>query len=241
MTVRGVFITGTDTGVGKTAVASALIRHLRQLGLRAGAYKPAVSGAEFTVTGEPVWGDAQQLSKALNRLDIPLVRISPQCFLAPLAPPDAARVEGRQVDSSLLVDGAAWWQNHCDWLVIEGAGGWLSPLSETASNADVAQRLGFPVLVVGRLGLGTINHTRLTIESVRARGLKVAGVVLSDVQPDPADLSRSTNRERIVSLADLESVEVVEHQTTGDLLRTEGFFKMDWLQCFDEASPKTRE
>ena len=116
--MRGVFITGTDTGVGKTVVASALVRHLREDGLRVGAYKPVASGAR-----DLRWDDVEALHAALGEM-VPRDRICPQTFRAALAPPMAARQEGRAVDTSLLRSGAAWWREQpIDALIIEGAGG----------------------------------------------------------------------------------------------------------------------
>src|SRR5579872_7123263 len=175
--LRGLFITGTDTGVGKTWVAAGVIRALCGRGVRVGAYKPAVSGSRPGLDG-PVWDDLTELQAALGT-DLPIDAISPQRFAAPLAPPVAARLEGRQVDAALLRSGIDWWRGKADFVVVEGAGGLLSPLSDRDLVADVARDLGLPLVIVGRLSLGTINHTLLTVEAARARGLAIAGIVLN--------------------------------------------------------------
>ena len=123
-----------------------------------------------------------------------------QRFVAPAAPPVAAEMEGTEVDRRLLRTGAAWWSERVDFLVVEGAGGLLSPIARDESVAELARDLGFPVLIVARLGLGTINHTLLTLEAARARGLAVAGVIINDAQNaaatdvscrrNPAELAR---------------------------------------------------
>lgn len=195
----GLFITGTDTGVGKTRVTAVIARELRAgtsgslasgtPGLRIGACKPACSGAVFDPGGEPIWDDIEALAEALDR-EFPPERIGPQRFLAPLAPPVAAHLEGKRVDPGLLRDCVGWWRGKVDLLLIEGVGGLLCPLTEQETVADLASDLGYPLLIVGRLGLGTINHTLLTVEVARARKLPIAGIVLSETAP-PSDRSDS--------------------------------------------------
>ncbi len=178
MGCRGLFVGGTDTAVGKTYVSCQILAQLHRLGRKAGAYKPACSGAIFSESGQGHWEDIDRLSAWVNPA-VPDERICPQRFLAPLAPPRAARLEGRDVDLSKLHEGLAWWKTQVDWLVIEGAGGLLSPLHKTAAVADLAAAWGFPLLIVARAGLGTLNHTLMSIEVAEARGLRVAGVILN--------------------------------------------------------------
>lgn len=195
MTPRRLFITGTDTGVGKTYLTCWLARQLRAQGLRVGAYKPACSGA-IERDGRMTWEDVDQLSAALGN-EFPADLICPQTFRAPLAPPVAAREEGRSVDESLLVQGAARWDSIVEVVLIEGAGGWLSPLSQNLTVADLAVRLAAPVVVVAANRLGVINHTLLTVESIRSRGLGVAGVILNEAaEPSqPAEFASANLRE----------------------------------------------
>jgi dethiobiotin synthetase len=226
--MRGLFITGTDTGVGKTAVTSAAVRWLRTQKLSVGAYKPAASGSERSPRGEEVWGDVESLFAALGG-KFPRERICPQTFAAPLAPPIAAEAEGRQVDGRLLRTGAAWWRDRVEVLLVEGAGGLLSPLSDTESVADLAEDLGFPLLVVARVGLGTINHTLLTIEAARARQLSVAGVVLSEAVPLPeTDISWKTNPRELQRRCDVPVLAVVRHVPGGDLLEVDELQRIPW-------------
>src|SRR5262249_17926499 len=135
MSCRGLFITGTDTGVGKTYVAAGIVRLLRQQGMRVGACKPVASGSELGPAG-PFWQDVEQLHAALGG-EYPRERICPQCWHAAVAPPIAARLEGGEVDGRLLRNGADWWREQVDLLVVEGAGGLLSPLTETETVADL--------------------------------------------------------------------------------------------------------
>lgn len=180
---RGLFVTGTDTNVGKTHIATMIIRDLRVGGHRVGAYKPACSGAITDCTGVR-WDDLERLRSALGT-DVPDDLICPQRFLAPLAPTMAAQAEGRQVDFDLLIQGANRWHPHADLLIVEGAGGLLAPVAEAKTVADLALALEYPLIIVARCGLGTINHTLLTVEAAQLRGLSVAGVVLN--QSHPAD------------------------------------------------------
>jgi dethiobiotin synthetase len=171
--MRGLFVTGTDTGVGKTEVACALLRVARAGGLDAVGMKPAQSGA---TDGEPT--DAERLLAACDGVE-PLEAICPYVLGAPLAPAVAARLEGREVSLARIVGAARALAARHAAVLVEGAGGLLVPLTERETYAELAAALGLPVLVVARAGLGTINHTALTVEALRARGVAIAGIVLN--------------------------------------------------------------
>jgi len=209
MPLRGLFITGTDTGVGKTFVAAAIARRLREQGHRVGAYKPAVSGSEPGPDG-PRWSDLEILSAAIGG-DFSIDQIGPQRFHAPLAPPVAARLEGREVDADLLWHGMDVWQDKVDVLLVEGAGGLLSPLTDWECVADIARDMGFPLLIVARAGLGTINHTLLTVEAAASRELSIAGIVLNSAVPDGDDLSVATNAEELAKRCTVPVLGVLPH------------------------------
>lgn len=227
--LSGLFVTGTDTGVGKTYVAAGMVRGLRERGVRVGAYKPVVSGCEAGAEG-PVWEDLRLLSAALGG-EFPEERIGPQRFRAPLAPPVAARLEGKEVDADLLRTGIDWWRKRVDVVVVEGAGGLLSPVSESESVADLAVAFGFPVLVVARLSLGTINHTLLTLEAARSRGLTVAGVVLNQPAPPAADdVSAASNPVELEKRCGAPILAKLPFAPAGDLLRVSPLFTIDWLR-----------
>lgn len=183
--MRGMFVTGTDTGVGKTVVAAGVVAALRAEGLDVGVSKPIQSGNR---AGDPD-GDTMRLL-ALAGLDDPVDRVNLYAFAAPLAPQVAAGLEEVTVDRSRVLDHVL--SAGRDALVVEGAGGWMVPLAAGWTVADLAAELGFPVLIVARPGLGTVNHTVLTAGAVRAAGLEVAGVVLNGWGPD-TDASRHTN------------------------------------------------
>lgn len=174
---RGCFFVGTDTEVGKTFQAAALARHLVAAGVRVGVYKPVASGI-----ARETKSDAQWLYEAAE-LTCPVEMVCPQQFSAPVAPPVAARLEGRLVDESLLFEAAKEWQGNCDFLIIETAGGALSPISESLTVLDFVCRseLDFPIVLVAANRLGVVNHTLLTLESLSRRGLEVTGVLLNQL------------------------------------------------------------
>jgi dethiobiotin synthetase len=184
----GLFVTGTDTEVGKTHVVSLIVRQLGASGIRVGVYKPVCSGAVLDAHGRARWDDIDRLREAVRGdwLDGELTdeAICPQRFLVPLAAPLAARAEGRVVDVEYLRHGAAWWTGRADILIVEGAGGLLSPVTESTTVAELARDIGYPLIVVARCGLGTINHSLLTIDVARRRGLVVAGIVLNQTHSD---------------------------------------------------------
>ncbi len=169
----GLLIVGTDTEVGKTYHACRLARHLHALGLRVGVYKPVASG--HAAEGE---SDAELLHAAAAT-EHPLRRVCPQSFAAPLAPPVSAMLEGKLVDEVLLYSGGLWWRNQCDFLIVESAGGALSPISQSLTVMDLAVKLQLPVVVVAANRLGVVNHTLLTVAAIQARGLSVYGIVLN--------------------------------------------------------------
>lgn len=195
--MRGLFITGTDTGVGKTYVAGLIARELVATGRIVGVYKPVASGC-WLEAGEVVANDARTLWEAAGRPGT-LEQVCPQRFLAPLAPHRAAAVEGKHVDPRLLREGLEAWRGQCDVVLVEGAGGLMSPLSDDDYNADLALDLGFPLVVVAANRLGTINATLQTLITAAAygEGLPVAGVVLNQAASGSDDASMTSNLEEL--------------------------------------------
>lgn len=203
MTARGLYVAGTDTGVGKTAVAVAVVRQLVETGVRIGVYKPVASGV---IPGEFAASDPGRLWEAAGRPLSPAA-VCPQAFLAAIAPPHSARVEGRRVDERLLRAGIAPWIEASEFVVVEGAGGLYSPLGDESLNADLARDLALPLVVVDAARLGAIGRTLAVVRAARAEGLHVAAVVLSQGEPcggsrdDPASPYRIA-RESASDLAD---------------------------------------
>jgi dethiobiotin synthetase len=184
------FVTGTDTGVGKTVAAAALCRAERVAGRTVLYAKPVQTGLD---KGEP--GDAAFVAAAAR---VPVV----EClrFPDPLAPAVAAELAGASIDVDGLLADLAKAGDGFDRIVVEGAGGLLVPLTDDVTMADLADRLGAGLVVVSRPGLGTLNHTALTLEAARSRGLPVDGLVISGWPAEPGVTER-TNLERLSAMA----------------------------------------
>lgn len=197
----GIFITGTDTGVGKTYVTALIARSLAKSGQRVGVYKPVASGCEGS-DGRLISGDAEQLHAAIGG-EAGIDDICPQRFAAPLAPHLAAQAEGKSVDAELLRSGICFWTKRCDIVLVEGVGGLMSPISDEDYVADLAYDFGYPLVIVAPNTLGVINQTLQTLitASTFRHGLNVAGIVLNDVQARSADVDPSvdSNREQLHS------------------------------------------
>lgn len=221
---KGLFITGTGTGVGKTYVGALIARELHKSGNRVGVYKPVASGCENR-GGELLAADAIALWDAAGRPGT-LDAVCPQKFAAPLAPHLAARVEGRRVDADLLRRGIDFWQETSDFVLIEGAGGLMSPISDDDYNADLAAEFGFPLLVVAANELGAINATLQTLITAACcatgnmqddskqkvdSGLQVAGIVLNSARRITDDPSVDSNADEIARRCVPPLLAIVEH------------------------------
>lgn len=207
---RGLFITGTGTGVGKTYVTALIAEQLHRGGKRVGVYKPVASGCE--PRGERLAApDAIALWEAAGRPGA-LEAVCPQLFQAPLAPHLAARAEGKRVDASLLREGIAVWRESSEIVLVEGAGGLMSPLSDDDYNADLAAEFGYRLVVVSANELGTINATLQTLVTASTfcqagsgeRGaagdkgeLQVAGIVLNSPRRHTDDASVDSNADEL--------------------------------------------
>jgi dethiobiotin synthetase len=193
----GLFITGTGTDVGKTYVGALIAQSLRNSGRRVGVYKPVASGCEER-DGQLQAPDAVRLWEAAGRPGT-LDRVCPQRFRAPVAPHLSARAEGRRVDAELLRDGIRFWQEMCDIVLVEGAGGLMSPISDDDYNADLAAEFGYPLIVVSANALGTINATLQTLitAATYCEGLPVAGIVLNSPVASHDDASIDSNADEL--------------------------------------------
>jgi dethiobiotin synthetase len=189
--MNGLTILGTDTEVGKTYVACQILASLAQQGVRAAAYKPVASGVSILEES-----DAFLLWMASGKRG-ELARVSPQQFSAAVAPPIAARLDGnRMVDEKLLLDGSLAWEGSCDFLVVEGVGGLMSPISWSMTNATLASWLGFPIMLVTANRLGVVNQVLTALKAAQAMDLVVRWVVLNELG---RDLSIDSNQELLES------------------------------------------
>jgi dethiobiotin synthetase len=178
---RGLFISGTDTGVGKTMVTTALAAWLRDEGYDVGVMKPVHTGCRHSEGGRPP-PDSAVLLRAAGARD-PLRLVTPYRFCRPLAPLAAARAEGRSIDLGRLRGAYHALARRHQIVLIEGIGGLLVPLTAASTIADLIAAWELPLILVARAGLGTLNHTLLSIEAARRRGIVIGGIILNRDRP----------------------------------------------------------
>ena len=205
-------IIGTDTGVGKTLVTGGLAGAFRKRGYRVGNMKPAETGCREE-DGELVPEDALFVRR-LSGCESPLQMICPYRFQESLAPSVAASREGKSIDPEKILSAFEEIRSRHDVTLIEGIGGFHVPITQDFWVSEMAERLGLPILVVARLGLGTLNHTLLTLEAVAKRSLRVLGVVLNTVTP-PLSIAEKTNPTALSSLTDVPLLGVLPHLPAG--------------------------
>ncbi len=211
--VRGLFVTGTDTGVGKTVVSAALVAAMASEGEKVSAYKPVVTG-----TGEEPgkWPQDHELLAAMAGMTPEAV--SPLRYEPAVSPHLAAALAGERINPTQLVEHARTLAQRGP-LIVEGVGGLLVPLgNEDFTVRELAVELALPLLIAARPGLGTINHTLLTLQAARAVGLDVRAVVLTPWQQEPSTLERS-NRETIARMGEIEVLGLppIAHPTRTEL------------------------
>ena len=219
--IPGLFVAGTDTEVGKTYVACLIARTCVEQGLRVAVYKPVLSGRSADGHRHDddfrLWDAAGRPGRYED--------VCPQKFTAPLAPHLAARQEGRSVDEHRLVKGIAPWRKDYDLVIVEGAGGLMSPISDSLYVADLAAEFGLPLIVVAPNRLGVINQTLQTLIAACTfrDGLSVAGVVLNEIDAESPDESCSLNADQLQLHCVPPLLGCVEHAQTGVL------DAIDWL------------
>lgn len=178
----GVFITGTDTGIGKTHVTLACLQALRQNGIKVAGMKPVASGAQM-VNGQLRNEDALLLQQAME-LDVPYGLINPYCFEPSVSPHIAAQQLGVEIDLQVIKQNYQQLADKAGFVIVEGVGGWLAPLSNQISVADMAQALNLPVVLVVGIRLGCLNHASLSFEMIKNSGVQLAGWVANHLQTD---------------------------------------------------------
>ncbi|MDP3091037.1 MAG: dethiobiotin synthase [Nitrospira sp.] len=200
---HGIFITGTDTAVGKTLVTAALAWSLKTLGLDVGVMKPVETGV---VKGRP--SDADRLRVAAQVCDsLELVR--PYAFRLPIAPLDAARAERRSITIPIIMRAYRQLQSQHEVLLVEGAGGVHVPITPTMDVLDLIEKLKAPVLVVGRAGLGGVNHAMLTLNALRERKIPILALVLNRTVPAKTAVARRQECSTLELLREFACVPVI--------------------------------
>jgi dethiobiotin synthetase len=184
MSARGIFITGTDTGVGKTVVACALVRALRAMDARVAVMKPVASGSKRTPEGLRN-EDALALMEAAGTPadSTAYAEINPYCFEPPVSPHIAAKEAGIEVDTNLIRQRYDALAARSDWVIVEGAGGWFAPINAHQTMADLAWALSIPALMVVGLRLGCLNHAQLTRLGVESQGVTLLGWIANGIDP----------------------------------------------------------
>jgi dethiobiotin synthetase len=226
--MRGLFITATDTGAGKTFVAAMIARALRASGLVVRACKPVATGAEW-IDGRWLSDDTRLLAEATAEAKYD--RITPWAFPTPAAPPVAARLAGASLRLDDLVAAVREREAPGATVLVEGIGGLLCPLTDEETVADLATALDLPLLIVARRSLGTLNHTLLTLEAARARRLRMAGVVICETTP-VAGKAEETNVEELRRRISVPLVAVISHQSDGMPWKPP---EVDWGRVIDET------
>lgn len=206
---NGLFITGTDTGVGKSLVTGAIAYLLRQQGLKVGVFKPVASGCRHDREGL-VSDDTEFLAHCADA-GYPLHVITPVTYSTPAAPVTCADIEGYPVDFEAIATAYKYLCETCDVVLVEGIGGALVPITETETILDLAVEFDLPTVIVARPNLGTINHSLLTIQAVRNVGLPVAGLVISGYNAETADVPEETSPAVICDFSDTTLLAVVPH------------------------------
>lgn len=187
---KGVFITGTDTEVGKTIIAGGLARLLRNMRINVGVMKPVETGGKYK-KGSLVGKDTEYLIK-MSKIQDTYSHINPYIFEHPLAPYVAAKLEGKKICKKKILTSFRNLTDKYDFLVVEGCGGFLVPITSNYMISDLAKDMKLPVIIVARAGLGSINHTLLSLYHARRSGLKIIGIIINKTSRN-ISMSEKTN------------------------------------------------
>jgi dethiobiotin synthetase len=222
---KGIFITGTDTGVGKTVIAAGIIRALARKGVKAGAMKPIETGCDRR-QGDLIPADGMFLREIAGMAE-PVELVAPLLFSHPLAPMVASELEGKSVDIDSIIRARNTLMTKYEFLVVEGAGGIMVPLKESGGSrfagrndlspflmADLIKAFDFPAVVVARAGLGTINHSLLTVIHALREGIEVRGLIINTSSPAGDAIAERTNPDVLKRLCPVPVLGVVPYNAT---------------------------
>jgi dethiobiotin synthetase len=210
--MKGVFITGTDTDCGKTEIGLALMAALRQRGLEVLGMKPVASGCERTPNG--LRNEDARRIQAQGSREVPYAQVNAYAFEPPIAPHIAAGQAGEEIQLEVIRACAEQLAARCDFLVVEGVGGWRVPLGPSLSVSDLPLALHLPVILVCGIRLGCINHTLLTAENIKASGARLVGWVANQIDPDM--LVRDENLATLAALLDVPCLGMVPWMASPD-------------------------
>ncbi|MEM9409734.1 MAG: dethiobiotin synthase [Planctomycetota bacterium] len=229
----GLFVTGTDTEVGKTYVAALIVKALKAQGHRVGVYKPVASDCVHDGS-QLVAEDALVLWNAAGN-PLTMDDVCPQRFRAPISPHLSAKSEGKQIDAELLRNGLSVWADQCDIVIVEGSGGLMSPMTDDEFVADLAFEFGYPLVLVTANVLGAINQTMQTLITAACfrDGLDVAGIILNDAQIFEGDVSIDSNQQEISKRTDTPVLSRVRYQ------QAEIQEQIDWFALAQQQAVQT--
>jgi dethiobiotin synthetase len=231
--LRGVFVTGTGTGVGKSVLAASICAALAERGEKVAAFKPVITGLDERSDDWPL--DDELLAKHANAGQS-REEVSPHRFGPPVSPHLAAEMAGEQIEALALAREAREWAEKADAFVCEGIGGLMVPLAAGFMVRDLAVELDLPLVIAAKTDLGTINHTLLTIEAARAAGLNVTGVVLTPWPSSPSDVEEN-NRETISRLGDVRVCTLPETSPDGLAEAGRNLPVDEWLEVAENTPP----
>lgn len=219
MKTKGLFITGTGTEIGKTVIAGCLAATLKDAGINVGVMKPICSGDNL---------DAQYLKHAAQ-VDDPLTLINPIYLKYPLAPSVSARIQDKEIDIKEIDEAIDILSKKYDFLIVEGVGGIAVPIKDDYLVAHFIQHLDYPILIVAHIGLGTINHTMLTVSFAREFNLKIVGIILNQHNPNEPGLAEQTNPHEIEKLTQVPVIGVLPYQKRLDCANPDRNFMVDFF------------
>lgn len=211
----GLFITGTDTGVGKTLIAGAIARILTGQGLKVGVFKPIATGCRRSREGL-VSSDAEFLAYCAD-CDYPLSTVNPVTYLTPAAPIVAADYERREINFEEINSAYNYICQTCQLVIVEGLGGVRVPITEDVDVLDLAAGFQLPVVIISRPTLGTINHALLTIDAIRSRNLSIAGVVINGYDASSQEPAEVTAPQVIARCGNVDILAVVPFDEAVDV------------------------
>ena len=235
------FITGTDTGVGKTAITAGLTAILRAQGIDAVPMKPVQTGG--IPAGDSILSEDVQFYQQVTTLPVTHSEMNPCCLVPALSPNVAARLSGTTIDLDQIEDAYRRLAAHHQVVLVEGAGGICVPLQDNLTFADLAKRLNLTLLVVARPGLGTINHTVLTVRYAQQCGLAITGIIIKGYCEETATMAEKTNPEVIHALTGIPILGIVpwisglnvESGNTGNLMEVIGS-SVKWQALIEHSS-----
>ena len=222
---KSIFITGTGTDVGKTYVSGLIVKKLRGLGINAGYYKPALSGAEY-LNEKLVPGDCLYVSERAG-LDIDPAKLTSYMFKTPVSPHLAAAIEGRRIEPDVIADDFAKFRKEYEYLTVEGCGGIVCPLcigDKILMQADIIKLLDLDLLIVAQSGIGTINSTVLTVLHAENTGLSVKGIILNKY--DCTDFIHRDNKNMIEKITKIPVIACIPENASDIEIDPEVLFGM---------------